>query len=59
MLWLTDMLDLPSPYLNCTVADRDWYFRTGSGIFLPGATRNLFVGVRSNLVCPIPSLKPA
>jgi hypothetical protein len=37
----------------------DWYFHTGSGIFLPGATRNLFVGVRSNLVCPIPSLKPA
>jgi len=37
----------------------DWYFHTGSGIFLPGVTRNLFVGVRSNLVCPIPSLKPA
>ncbi len=37
----------------------DWYFHTGSGIFLPGATRDLFVGVRSNLVCPIPSLKPA
>ena len=37
----------------------DWYFRTGGGIFLPGATRNLFVGVRSNLVCPIPSMKPA
>ncbi len=36
----------------------DWYFHTGSGIFLPGATRNLFVGLRSNLVCPVASIKP-
>jgi hypothetical protein len=36
-----------------------WYFHTGGGIFLPAASRNLFVAVRSNLVCPIQSLKPA
>src|SRR5688572_343592 len=30
-----------------------WYFDDGDGLFLSPRTRDLFVGVRSNLVCPI------
>jgi hypothetical protein len=35
-----------------------WYFDDGDGIFLSPATRNLFVGMRSNLVCPVEALQP-
>jgi hypothetical protein len=34
-----------------------WYY-DGNGMFLSVATRNLFLGLRSNLVCPISSIKP-
>ena len=35
-----------------------WYFDDGDGIFASAATRDLFVGVHSNLVCPIGSITP-
>jgi hypothetical protein len=35
-----------------------WYFDEGDGIFVSPATRNLFIGVRSNLTCPVGSIKP-
>ena len=35
-----------------------WYFVDGDGIFASAATRDLFVAVRSNLVCPVESIKP-
>jgi hypothetical protein len=35
-----------------------WYFDDGDGIFASAATRDLFVGVHVNLVCPISSVKP-
>jgi hypothetical protein len=34
-----------------------WYY-DGNGMFLSVVTRNLFLGLRSNLICPIPSIKP-
>lgn len=36
-----------------------WYIHDGNGIFLPSPTRDLYVAVRSNLVCPTTSVKPA
>jgi hypothetical protein len=36
-----------------------WYFADGFGIFASAPTRDLFVGVRSNLVCPVDSVVPA
>jgi hypothetical protein len=36
-----------------------WYFDDGDGIFASAAARNLFVGVHTNLVCPIDAMKPA
>jgi hypothetical protein len=35
-----------------------WYY-DGNGMFLSVATRNLFLGLRSNLTCPISSMKPS
>jgi hypothetical protein len=35
-----------------------WYFQSGNGIFMSRPTRNLLVGLRSNLICPIGSIKP-
>jgi hypothetical protein len=35
-----------------------WYFEDGNGIFMSRPTRNLMVGVRSNLVCPTASIQP-
>ena len=36
-----------------------WYHDDGNGMFMSPVTRNLFLGLRSNLVCPIDSMKPA
>jgi len=36
----------------------DWYFAEGEGIYSSAATRDLFVGFRSNLVCPIGAMVP-
>ncbi|MFI5564395.1 hypothetical protein ACIA2T_34320 [Amycolatopsis japonica] len=36
-----------------------WYFDDGDGILTSAAARDLFVGVHSNLVCPIGAMKPA
>jgi hypothetical protein len=35
-----------------------WYFDCGDGIFVSSVTRDLFVGVRSNLVCPVDLIRP-
>ena len=35
-----------------------WYHDDGNGIFMSPTTRDLFLGLRSNLVCPIGSMKP-
>jgi len=36
-----------------------WYFDEGEGIFASASTRALFVGFRSNLVCPRELMEPA
>jgi hypothetical protein len=36
----------------------NWYFAEGEGIFTSAATRDLFVGFRTNLVCPVASVVP-
>ena len=36
-----------------------WYFDDGHGIFVSQATRDLLVAFRSNLTCPVDSIKPA
>jgi hypothetical protein len=35
-----------------------WYFDDGDGILTSAAVRNLFVGVHTNLRCPIGAMKP-
>jgi len=36
-----------------------WYFEQGHGIFASTETRDLFVGIRSNLLCPPGAMKPS
>lgn len=36
-----------------------WYFDDGFGVFMPQPTRDLFVAVAANLICPVDSMKPA
>ncbi len=36
-----------------------WYHDDGNGMFMSPVTRNLFLGLRSNLVCPIALMKPS
>jgi hypothetical protein len=35
-----------------------WYYEHGNGIFASAKTRDVFIGVRSNLVCPTRSIRP-
>lgn len=35
-----------------------WYFDDGDGILTSAEARNLFVGVHTNLICPIGAMKP-
>ncbi|WP_436531660.1 hypothetical protein [Actinoplanes sp. HUAS TT8] len=36
----------------------DWYFGTGDGVFASAPTRDLYVAVRTNLVCPPAAMTP-
>jgi hypothetical protein len=36
-----------------------WYFEDGDGVFLPARTRDLYIGLRTNLVCPINEMQPS
>nr|WP_042179160.1 hypothetical protein [Kibdelosporangium sp. MJ126-NF4]CEL13664.1 hypothetical protein [Kibdelosporangium sp. MJ126-NF4]CTQ99350.1 hypothetical protein [Kibdelosporangium sp. MJ126-NF4] len=36
-----------------------WYFDDGDGMLASAAVRNLFVGVHTNLTCPIAAMKPS
>jgi hypothetical protein len=36
-----------------------WYFEEGDGVFLSARARDLYVGVRTNLICPIEQFQPA
>lgn len=35
-----------------------WYFDDGDGIFLSPGTRDLFIALRENLVCPVGTIRP-
>jgi hypothetical protein len=35
-----------------------WYIDAGNGLFVSAATRDLMVGVRTNLVCPVSQVQP-
>jgi hypothetical protein len=35
-----------------------WYYDDGNGIFVPVATRNLFLAYRWNLICPVEQIMP-
>src|SRR5262245_30192179 len=36
-----------------------WYFEDGDGVFLSAGARDLYVAVRTNLICPIEKIQPS